>query len=278
MGYREILMPYTRVYLPRQLAVLFKDIHESEQALRGIYERRQRGEDVPIRIARGSRATRPGALEGNERVYEGRLGQVSPHFTINEPDTVREVRRLLATANVPLTAERDQRATRVHIEVIRSLIQHLEARPEDAGRWSNEAVLGLIDVHENEYNGEGIVYVRAFERAPDDERTRGRLSGPEIELIRGASPNLPALVLLYWETPEDPILWYPTLVLSRDMPTYVFLSCLGNMSGRAVSSTFLRWASIERPIASPSFTGTAFPIKRPKCFKTRSRPPRRTNR
>jgi hypothetical protein len=221
-GYRDVLMPYTRVYLPRQLADLFKDIHDSEQSLRGIYQRRQSGEDVPIQIARGSRATRPGALEGNERVYEGRLGQVSPYFTINDPDTVSEVCRLLAAANVPLAAQREQRATRVALDVIRSLVSQLESRPEDAGRWSTEAVLGLIEVHQNEYKGEGIVYVRAFDKEPDEERTRGRLSGPEIEIIRQASPNVPALVLLYWKTLEDPILWYPTLVLPRDMPTYVF--------------------------------------------------------
>jgi hypothetical protein len=177
---------------------------------------------VPVRIARGSRATRPGALEGNERVYAGNLGQVSPNFTINDPNTVREVCRLLAAEGVPLEALRDQRATRVSIDVIRSLIEQLNPRPQDAGRWSIEAVLGLIEVYREEYNGEGIVYVRAFEQEPDEERTRGRLSGPEIEIIRQASPGVPALVLLYWQTPANPILWYPTLVLPRDMPTYVF--------------------------------------------------------
>jgi hypothetical protein len=221
-GYRDALMPYTRVYLPRQLAVLFKDIHDSEQTLRRIYQRQQTGENVPVQIARGSRATRPGALEGNERVYYGRLGQVSPHFMINDPDTVSEVCRILEDAAVPLEAERDQRATSVSLDVIRSLVEQLEPRPGDAGRWSSDAVLGLIDVHEEEYNGEGIVYVRAFDEEPDEDRTRSRLSGPEVEIIRQASPDVPALVLLYWEKPEEPILWYPTLVLPRNMPTYVF--------------------------------------------------------
>jgi hypothetical protein len=190
--------------------------------LREIFQQQQRGENVPIQIARGSRATRPGALEGNERVYAGSLGQISPHLTIDDPETVREVSRLLADANVPLTADRDHRATRVPLDVIRALIEQLEARPEDAGRWSTDAVLGLIDVHQAKYNGEGTVYIRAFEQRPDEERTRGRLSGPEIEIIRLASPNAPALVLLYWETPEDPTCWYPTLVVPRDMPTYIF--------------------------------------------------------
>ena len=103
-----------------------------------------------------------------------------------------------------------------------ALVEALQSRPEDAGRWSSEAVLGLIDVHQEEYSGQGTVYVRAFDQPPDEERTRARLSGPEIEIIRRASPGVPALALLYWELPDDPILWYPTLVLPRDMPTYVF--------------------------------------------------------
>jgi hypothetical protein len=221
-GYRDALMPYTRVYLPRQLAVLFKDIHDSEQTLREIYQLQQTGENVPVQIARGSRATRPGALEGNERVYTGRLGQVSPQFAINDPDTVSEVSRILEEASVPLKADRGQRATRVSLDVIRSLVEQLEPRREDAGRWSTDAVLGLIEIHEEDYDGEGIVYVRAFEGPPDEERTRSRLSGPEVEIVRQASPDVPALVLLYWKTPDEPILWYPTLVLPRDMPTYVF--------------------------------------------------------
>jgi hypothetical protein len=32
-GYRDALMPYTRVYLPQQLATLFHDIHQAEEAL-----------------------------------------------------------------------------------------------------------------------------------------------------------------------------------------------------------------------------------------------------
>ncbi|MCE9547916.1 MAG: hypothetical protein K8T25_20790 [Planctomycetia bacterium] len=219
-GYREALMPYTRVYLPRQLAILFKEIHESEQALREIYQRRQGGENVPIRIAPRSRATRPGALEGNERLYAGNLGQIAPHYMIRDPDTVSEICRLLGTARVPLDAPRDQRATRVALNVIRLLVTQLKSSPEDAGRWSAEAVLGLIDVYEEEYNGEGTVYVRAFDEEPNEERTRGRLSGPEIDIVRLASPNVPALVLLCWPS-TDPILWYPTLVVPRDMPTYI---------------------------------------------------------
>ena len=82
--------------------------------------------------------------------------------------------------------------------------------------------MGLITEYESDYAGIGTVYVRRFEVMPSEDRTRARLSGPEIEVIRAASPNVPALVLLYWETPDEPELWYPTLVFPAEHPTYIF--------------------------------------------------------
>jgi len=223
-GYRESLMPYTRVYLPRQLAILFREIHQSEESLRGIVSRRLAGEDVPVRVAGGSRATRPGALEtGALRVYDGDLGQVSPYYMIRDAASVEGVRRLLLENNVPLNElDRERRSRRVPLAAIRSLVDVLEPREDDPGRWLPDAVLGLIGTYEGAYGGEGIVYVRRFDNAPDETRTRARLSGPEIEIIRAASPRVPALALLHWGRGDAPELWYPTLVFPTGMPTYVF--------------------------------------------------------
>jgi hypothetical protein len=222
-GYRELLMPYTRLYLPRQLAILFKEIHESEQSVRAIVGRQTRGEDVPIRIATGARATRPGALEtGSLRVYDGSMGQVSPSYLIDDVDSA-QLRELLSQAGVPLTEpDRERRSTRVPIATIRSLVEMMEPRADDPGRWSVEAALALIAAYEGEYGANGIVYVRQFAARPDRERTRARLSGPEVDVIRGASPSAPALALLYWDEQPGPTVWFPTLVFPRDMPTFVF--------------------------------------------------------
>jgi hypothetical protein len=222
-GYRQLLLPYTRLYLPRQLAILFKEIHESEQALRGILRRETRGEDIPIRIATGARATRPGALEtGSLRVYNSGMGQVSPSYLIEDIDGA-ELRELLSQAGVPLNEEvRERRPTRVPIATMRSLIEMMEPRADDPGRWSVEATLALIEAYEGEYGGNGIVYVRPFAERPDRERTRARLSGPEVGVIRGASPSAPALALLYWEERPGLIVWFPTLVFPGDMATFVF--------------------------------------------------------
>lgn len=223
-GYRESLMPFTRVYLPRQLAEMFRDIHQSEEELRSVVSRQARGEAVPIRVARRARATRPSAVEGDAvQVYGRHLGQVAPRYPIEDPAIAEGVRNLLVANGVSLDeADRERRPTRVPLSVFQSLIELLEPRPDDPGRWSVDTMLGLVASYEGVYAGFATVYVRAFEERPDENRTRARLSGPEIALIRRASPNAPSLALMYWETPDAPVLWYPTLVFEPDHETFVF--------------------------------------------------------
>src|SRR6185312_8648057 len=62
-GYRTSLMPYTRVYLPRTVAIRFKGIHQAEEDLRGLLRRIAAGEEVLVRVATGTRPTRPNATE-----------------------------------------------------------------------------------------------------------------------------------------------------------------------------------------------------------------------
>lgn len=222
-GYRDALMPFTRVFVPRQLAILFKSIHDSEQSLRSIVERRAAGQDVPVRVARGARATRPGALEtGAIRVYDN-SGQVSPHYPIRDPVAADSVHRLLTEYQVPLEEEdRQRRATRVPYDVARELVSTLEPREDDPGRWSVDAVLGLLSSYEDAYADGVVVYARKFDREPDEDRTRARLSGPEVQIVRQAAGAAPALALLYWDEATEPELWYPTLVVPRNMDTFVF--------------------------------------------------------
>jgi hypothetical protein len=223
-GYREALMPYTRVYLPSQLATLFRLIHEAEEALRRAIEQRADGVDVPIRVAQGARPTRPGPLEGDSlRVYNGNLAQASPVYPIDDQEIAAEARQILTANRVPLDEQdRERRSTRVPLGVMRDLVELMVPKPDDPGRWSVEAMLGLIREYEGEYGGTGILYVRPFEEEPDPERRRARLAGPEVGIVRRASPNLPALVLLYWHEDGKPELWYPTMVFPGNMPTYIF--------------------------------------------------------
>src|SRR5262249_40994678 len=62
-GYREPLMPFTRVFLPQRLAVRFHRIHEAETALRRLLADPVERTRVPVQVAGALRPTRPGILD-----------------------------------------------------------------------------------------------------------------------------------------------------------------------------------------------------------------------
>lgn len=223
-GYREVLMPYTRVFLPPQLAARFREIHLAEEKLRGILRRERGGEQVPIKIAAGTRATRPGALEtGSLRVYGGDIQQVAPRFLLRDGDRARQVRDVLLREGVPLReASIDRRGRQVSVAVLSELVELLQPRADDPGRWDLDAIRGLVRAYDEEFAGSGIVYVRWFDDEPDDARTRARLRGTEVDTIQRLSPRAPALALIYWQNEASPELWFPTLVFPRNSPTYIF--------------------------------------------------------
>lgn len=102
------------------------------------------------------------------------------------------------------------------------MIETVPVQDGDDGRWSPGSVLALLGLFERELNGECRVYVRAFNRDEVvEERTRGRLSGPEISIIRAPSPQTPTLVLIAIGDPNEPEGWFPELVLPSGIGQYV---------------------------------------------------------
>ncbi|HSE49581.1 MAG TPA: Z1 domain-containing protein, partial [Terriglobales bacterium] len=63
-GYRQPLMPYTRVFLPLSLATRFHHIHEAEQALRGLLRSPVGTKPTPVELAQNLVATRSTILDG----------------------------------------------------------------------------------------------------------------------------------------------------------------------------------------------------------------------
>ncbi len=223
-GYRRSLMPYTRVHLPRRVAARFKDVHETEEELRELLRREAAGEEVPIRVATGTRPTRPNATEPNIlQVYRAGLDQVFPWFVQEDQTAAARIRQALHDAGVPLaTRDRDARTTFIPLDVVLDLITTVPIRDGDPGRWNPGVIVALIESFRGQHNGRGPVYVRGLDTDPDPEGWRhGRLSGPEIRLIRDAAQGVPALALMYLGDAGHPRAWYPTLVLPPGTSTYI---------------------------------------------------------
>lgn len=223
-GYRQPLMPFTRVYLPRRVAARFRNIHLAEEELRSLLRREARGETVPVRVALGTRPTRPNATEPSAlRVIEAGRDQVFPRHVVEDPQTASRIRLMLINAGVPVgEAERSRRSTAVPLEQFLEIVEAVPVWEDDSGRWTPEGVAAMIESYREQYSGRGNVYVRGLEEQPDPNGwTRGRLSGPEIRLIRDASPGVPALALMHWGPVDQPLGWYPTLVMPPGAPAYI---------------------------------------------------------
>jgi hypothetical protein len=223
-GYRRPLLPFTRVYLPLRVAARFKEIHEAEEELRALIRRQAAGEEVLVRVATGTRATRPNATEPSVlRVVGAGLDQLFPLFVEEDQAAAMRLRGMLIAAGVPIAlGERAGRATAISLEMMFELIEAVPIVDGDPGRWSAGSISALVESFREQYQGNATVYVRGLtERPPPGGWIRGRLSGPEIGLIRGAAPGVPVLALMYLDEPDRPSGWYPTLVLPPNTPAYI---------------------------------------------------------
>jgi Z1 domain len=230
-GYRRHQLPHLRVYLPRHLATLFLQIHESEEALRGFIPSLTDpiARPVPIRLIRPGRPTRPNALEvGPVRLYTSSTAQIIPYYLVTAPEligtTPRQIQTKLRELHVPLDeSERANRFREVPVEALLDLVDLVPVRPDDDGRWATEAVMALLQSTSEEYGAKGYVYVRRFEPGEDDprrRRVRGVLAGPEVQMAQ--AKNKFVLALVYTGTAESPMAWYPTLVVPRGMRPHIF--------------------------------------------------------
>jgi hypothetical protein len=223
-GYRTQLMPYARVYLPRTVAIRFKGIHQAEEDLRGLLRRLAAGEEVLVRVATGTRPTRPNATEPDIlQVIDAGLDQVIPRYLQEDAAAAARIREILNAAGVPLAAtERNARTVRIPQEVALELVAAIPLRDNDPGRWTPATITVLMELFAEQYRGEVPVYVRRLTTDPGPQGwLRGRLSGPEIDLIRGAAGGVPALAFMYLGAADRPRGWYPTLVMPEGAPAYI---------------------------------------------------------
>lgn len=221
-GYRASYLDYIRVYLPPQLAMRFRELHDGEEALRRAATSETDPKTILIRLPQASRATRPNALDPNaiRGVRAGR-DQLNPQQLKVDPKSAAKVAELLVSAGVPTSEglDRNDRPTKVPTAKIEEIVNAVAVAADDPGIWDSDMVLALIKSYQDALQGEMTVYVRQM---GDTDRTRARLSGPEIELLRKASSQAPSLALLHSGEAGAPQGWYPTIVMPEGSPAFVF--------------------------------------------------------
>lgn len=221
-GYRRSYFSYTRVYLPRQLATRFSELHQGEELLR----RAVNGGDpqtILIRLPAASRATRPNTLDPSaiRGIRAGRR-QVNPARWAIDRRGARNVLDLVGHAGVtlPEPAKREDRGNFVPLVKCIELVNTVVTAKDDV--WDQDVISALLKSFETAERDGVFVYVRRLDPDATDARTRGRLAGPEIDIIRAKSPNVPALALLYIGSLSAPEAWFPTVVMPSNSPGFVF--------------------------------------------------------
>ena len=225
-GYRETLMPYTRVFLPEDLAARFHFIHVAEQNLR-----RQLGDDtrrkhVTVETMQALRATRLNVLdtsslaayEPGHHIYPGQSA-LDPKSLESAHEVERAVKQVLGGSLV------DRVFVEVPLDTMISLLRRIPFKPENANLWEPDRLVSLLGHLRHRYGGKAFVFYRTTNRKSQTLAT-GVLSGDELADARRQSA--PVLCVFQDDgralkgTANGQTYWYPTLVLPETMPTQVF--------------------------------------------------------
>jgi hypothetical protein len=229
-GYRDALLPFTRVFVPYRLALRFLWIHESERALRALLGSEASGEPVPVAVVNNLRPTRPGILDA------GALGafrpgqQIYPILPIHEPHLLgratETIDELLAEA-LGVAYPKNQ-FREIDLDRLLAVIDAVPIRPEEPGDWASSTIAQVLNSIGARYGKKGALFVRDFQRT-GPELVNGAISGDEQGDAR--RQGRPVLFMLR-ESGTRPVgapntwsgvaFWYPTLVFPPDMPNQIF--------------------------------------------------------
>lgn len=223
-GYRRALMPFTRVFLPLELAVRFHEIHGIEQRLRKHLKSADMGKPIVVEKAANLRPTRGAVLDPSYVDAFGCGDQIYPRYPDREMSTARFtaiaaiVQRLLprfGTNAQPVDISYDE------------FFGLIDAFPFDESRDSNSwipvVLRRVIERQRERTNGLCYVYGREMQRRTQVFAT-GALNGQELARLR--SLKGPTFCLLRDDGSKIPghianRFWYPTIVLDQGTPDMV---------------------------------------------------------
>lgn len=226
-GYREALMPFTRVFLPEAVAARFHFIHNAEQNLRRQLTAGD-GKNVTVEIMASLRATRANVLDTrNLAAYEpgGHIYPLSISFAAKDMGRFKQIEAEIRDASGGTI--RDREFVPVKIPILATLLRELPYDEDGANMWDPDMLVKLLE-RLDARNRSGFLFCREMSRKSETLAT-GALSGDELKAAR----NQGGPVLCAFrddgrvsQKARGRSYWYPSLVLPSDMPTQVFNTTL----------------------------------------------------
>jgi hypothetical protein len=226
-GYREQLMPFTRVFLPETLAARFSRLHEAERDLRDQLRDPDTRKSVVVKVANQLRPTRPAVLDvGSIAAYRPgqQLYPTEPKYTAEDLGTTTE--RISSIASDAMGGE----LTRLEfaplpIERMAEVIETVRTHDEELGDWDQEALVRVLRALAPDYDGNGLLWLRDAPERRGPRLPQGALSGADQQ--RARNQTRPVLFLTWFRGDREKgwdgvSFWYPTIVFPGDMANWVF--------------------------------------------------------
>lgn len=226
-GYRADLMHLTRVFLPRQLAVRFHEIHCIERRLRRQLAAADMGKQIVVEKAANLNPTRKAVLDPSYIDAFDAEDQVFPKYPDFSMSSARyEEIRTKIQGLVGGALSRDPQLVEISFDDLLGLIDDFPYNSKEASSsWIPSVLRRVVEKQRKRCFDRGYLYTRTMNREVDVFAT-GVLSGPVLKELRGMSgpvfcafrddgrliPNQP-------HAPRE--FWYPTLVLDRKMPSLI---------------------------------------------------------
>lgn len=225
-GYRRVLMPYTRVFLPESLGARFHFIHMAERNLRRQLAANGGTGKIVVETMSSLRATRLNVLdtrnlaayEAGEQIYPGAASFARKDLE-RAPHIEAAIKKLCGGAL------REAEFVQVPMEGLSALIAELPFNEDLANMWDPDMLMRVLERMSARYEDKGFLFYRSMRRTKEILAT-GALSGPELDDAR--SRGAPVLCVFRddgrgLKTKEGgQTYWYPTLVLPSNMATQLF--------------------------------------------------------
>lgn len=226
-GYRARLMHLTRVFLPRQLAVRFHEIHCIERRLRRQLAAADMGKQIVVEKAANLNPTRRTVLDPSyidAFDAEDQIFPKYPDFSMS-PTRYEEIRsKIQQLIGGSLSIE--PQLSEVSFDDLLQLIDDFPYNSKEASSsWIPGVLRRVLEKQRQRCGGRAYLYTRKMNRKIDVFAT-GALEGAVLKELRGK--NGPVFCAfrddgrLIPKLPHPPReFWYPTLVLDRNMPSLI---------------------------------------------------------
>lgn len=228
-GYREPLMPYTRVFLPETLAVRFNRLHDSETALRLLLRDPDTRKRVPVQVAGSLRPTRRGVLDvGCISAYTPGQ-QIYPTDPQHRPEDLGNTTERITTVIERLCggAIVTHEFLDVSIGDMAELIRSVRTEDQEAGDWDVDAIARVLGAISEKHGGQGRLYIRNIERTGPRLPSGTISGGAGGEHNKAKAQQRPVLFMMRESGAVErnwsgvPF-WHPTIVFPSNMEHWIF--------------------------------------------------------